>query len=1617
MDFEPSIPTQSKATLRCKRLLALLLCELMILQPTLATAGVTQVPLFTVTSVPPNVLLTFDDSASMQLLTLTPPAPFDDTTSTPPSLYYPTTPVASRLPVLKINTQGYFGISGMKWYFAGDTTYDNRWNFGAGEVRWRSPAFNPLAYNPAVQYQPWNNNGVRMPNASYGGNGDVASGALTEWDKRNLPASMGGGTVAAKTGSNTGNIPNVSPATLRSWVGPPAGSVRYQGLAMGPATPVAATAPVNVDLFDHTIVWTNPSCTTPTTNYNWTCSAGTAAAAALDTCGSGNVGGMSASGTCCTATSTTNTTTFTTGLTRNKEFGFNLFPPPGPAPVSPTDITGLGGETCTSVTFVATNNYSYAPSCVTPPQQIAPCPGGGGELCVIQPPDVCGTAPKHTWKCTYDGDVTTSTTTCTATIAKTCSASAGACGGFAALDPTTDAKYSSGYWPPARYVVYDGPASRTTAEVQDLSNYRMIMISRKFGWNGVSRTLTGTNVSNAVSKWFVVDGVTGLPSYRPDCDAPPAGTGNAGQDGTWCTFEQEAQNYANWYTYYRSRLFAAIGVVSEVLSGFTGPEQYMRLGFGRINYFKGALNPWNVNSVSDIPHPASLPNLDGQANSGAVELGVRSFTVFDPPLSGSPNVARQTVFDRLFAVNGLGPTPNRETMHAIGRYFTRTDSAGPWGLNPGSGAEPAADHLWCRRNYTVLATDGEWTKLPTTLGFKPQPLLENSTDWSIDPATLGVTTSMGATGTTINGTERLTGAALTFDYVPANEPQITGGSGTQTGTLTDVMHYYWSHDLRTDLRNSIDSTPNNRAFWQHMSSYVVGYGVNASMESSTLRTDFRALTTIAWPTVGLEACRQLDDNTADTALDSQRQTACVHSVTPSGNRINDTLRGALAGSGDFFSANSPGQLRASLDAVFAAINAENASGTAPSFSSPNLTAGSLLVQSGFFTNTWEGYVQAFDAKAYVQYLNGVGALPPLAWSANFLGHASRPIFTSSAQATAVAFDWCNLNAAQQADLDPVYAGANTCPVAAPPLLPYLRGDATFERRNGGTYRDRRNTVLGDVVNSSPVHSKGEDSGYRFGPAASYSASGTDGFVNYPSYVIAKKTSRMPIAMFGANDGMFHILDAQTGQATSGREIFAYVPRAVYSQLRQLSDPTYTHRYFVDGPIVQNDIWNGSVWKTIAVGSTGAGGRGLFAIDISEPQLGFTASNVLWDITAADHPSANVRDNLGLPIGAGILGSVRHDADSNATTKPNGRWALVTGNGYESTNNRAVLLVLDATDGSLIRAIDTGVGSVGSPNGLGAVSPVYDANRDIVAVYAGDKLGNLWKFDLSSSNPTNWKIFNEFPAGTAQPLYATTSGGVNRTIHQAPRITQHPLGGLYVAVGTGKFYDVGDPGTTEDEGIFVIWDQGKVPPLAFSDLQLIRTDEYTNAGNTFRRLYASDLSSYDWNDKGFWIRLRTRTGPPTGERIIAPLILDGGTLIATSFNPENGTDPCIPGGSSVHYRLDLTGSFSSPQFVTEGATSIGIKQNPGTAGGLSPTYIAVDPGALIVHTMTAADVKTLLANPKYRSSANSGSTSVDQNRQGPTGDCTDVGLRVDGTVAAVKTTCSGYQPLRMWRPMR
>jgi type IV pilus assembly protein PilY1 len=542
------------------------------------------------------------------------------------------------------------------------------------------------------------------------------------------------------------------------------------------------------------------------------------------------------------------------------------------------------------------------------------------------------------------------------------------------------------------------------------------------------------------------------------------------------------------------------------------------------------------------------------------------------------------------------------------------------------------------------------------------------------------------------------------------------------------------------------------------------------------------------------------------------------------------------------------------------------------------------------------------------------------------------------------------------------------------------------------------------------------------------AAATQGADVYRAYITTKQTTRRPVVLVGANDGYLHVLDARVGQATSGQEMFGFVPRALMTNIRELSLPAYAHRYYVDGPIIEGDAWNGAAWKTIAVGSTGAGVAGLFALDITSPQSGFSSANVLWDIVPSEHADSDVQNHLGNVLHAGVVGSVRDTGAANGA----GRWVYITGNGYESVRKEATLLVFDLFTGALIKAIKTGDGSPGNPNGIGAITPVYDGNRNVIAIFGGDKRGNLWKFDLSSNTPNDpdgggplkgWGIYNDDGAPDKPLFIATDALGVRQPISAAPRISTHPLGGLYITFGTGKMFESTDPSNTQVQSVYVLWDKGQLAPIAKTDLQQIALQEFSfdddanpaTPDTIYRRLKAADFAGYDWNDKGFYIPLIKEGGTAEGERVLVAPILDAGTLAVTTYAPTTGTDQCIPGGVSYLYRFNLAGDLTASGFLDSGgaliANAAGRRIQPGLVSSAPPLHEPVAPVGLMVDSMTAADVKTMMMSPKYSIAAGRAVSTT------AAGTCAHVGLRVDGTVARIPTACAGLLPIRSWQPVR
>lgn len=682
-----------------------------------------------------------------------------------------------------------------------------------------------------------------------------------------------------------------------------------------------------------------------------------------------------------------------------------------------------------------------------------------------------------------------------------------------------------------------------------------------------------------------------------------------------------------------------------------------------------------------------------------------------------------------------------------------------------------------------------------------------------------------------------------------NNTAFDGGAFADgySNTLADIAMKYYETDIQPGLANDVAIVPGfDEARHQHMATYTVSFG-----QRGTLTSDPPNYTSaFTWPNPS------------------------------SGNaqKIDDLRHAAFNGRGLYLSANDPDALVNALQEAVADIMAHTSAAAALAFNTTNLTAGATVYQARFESLSWTGQLRYLPVSSTGLIGNQTVDAADLLRTAV---PGNRVIITRKSDTGAgVPFRWASLATAQQTLLNANSSGTNDSKGSQ--RVDYLRGVRTGEASNGGTFRDRTG-VLGDIIHSGPA--------YAGTPSFSYS------FNNYASFRTAN-LNRTPMVYVGANDGMLHGFDAVTGV-----ERMAYVPGAIYNRLGRLTDTTYSHRYYVDGTPTVGDVYVNGAWRTMLVGSLRGGGQGIFALDVTDPSAfseGNAAQIVKWEYS--DTNDVDMGYSYSQPV-------IVRLAD--------GRWAAVFGNGYNntesdgqvSTTGAAVLYVVNMADGTLIRKITTGVGTAqdptatSRPNGLATTSPV-DVNGDSVVdyVYAGDLFGNLWRFDLSSTNSASWAVSNG-----GQALFVARSSGSSpqpQPITVRPIVSRHPTtaNSYMVYFGTGKYIEQGDNATTGQltQSFYAIWDRnlsgaGASTVLRSTLLQQQISGQSPTASGGQARITTNN--TIDWaTHRGWYIDLVNQaSGANGGERIVTEANLrDGAVLFSTLLpNPE----VCGVGGGS------------------------------------------------------------------------------------------------------------------------
>ena len=854
----------------------------------------------------------------------------------------------------------------------------------------------------------------------------------------------------------------------------------------------------------------------------------------------------------------------------------------------------------------------------------------------------------------------------------------------------------------------------------------------------------------------------------------------------------ERTNFANWYSYYRTRILMMKTAVGQTFRTI-GPEY--RVGYFSIN-----------NAAGD-----SLLNIN----------------TFDA-------AQKLTWYSKLYGAVPNGGTPLRQSLSNAGRMFAGTLAT----LYGTSVTDPV--QYSCQKNFTLLSTDGYWN------------------------GNAGVRTD----GTTAIGD------------TDGTEARPYTGAGT-SDTLADVAMYYYKTDLRPALEDNVLASNDDAATWQHMTTFTLGLGARGSMiydsnyPSATdgdyfaVKTGATASSTVCtWQTAG-SVC-----NWPVPAADTQ-------------TAIDDLWHAAVNGRGRYFSARNPATLADGLSGALEAIASLNSASATSATSNPNVTTGDNFRFASTFTSAeWTGQLERYSIDLTTGATTGTAV-----WQAKQLLNANttRTILTFDAGGgTKVKpFAWTNLTTAERAFFSLPWISSTSTPVApltqfcasglaclsaatqsaaaGEPLVNFLRGVRTFE----GTTTDltkyfrQRAAVLGDMVNSRATYVKA--------PNMLYTDTG------YSAYKTAQ-SGRPATVYVGANDGMLHAFNADTGA-----ERWAYVPSLVLPTMFKLADKRYSvnHQYYVDGSPIQADVKFDNAWHTILVGGLNRGGRGYYALDVTDP----TNPKALWEFTTA---------NMGYTFGRPEI-----------TKLKDGTWVVLLTSGYNNVSpgdGQGYLYVLNAATGALLNTIGTGTGTTTTPSGLAQIRAWVDNgayNNTALRVYGGDLLGNVWRFDINgdvgaAGTDAQRLITLAGPAGTAQPVTTKPELG---------RVGNKPV----VFVGTGRSLGVSDIYDTSVQSIYAVKDQLNAAsygsPRGGGSLFVQQTysNSTCNASQTFctagEPIRTATSNAVDFNThNGWYVDL-----PAARERADTDPQLAFG-LLGISTNSLSPT-ACVVGGSNYVNFID------------------------------------------------------------------------------------------------------------------
>lgn len=649
----------------------------------------------------------------------------------------------------------------------------------------------------------------------------------------------------------------------------------------------------------------------------------------------------------------------------------------------------------------------------------------------------------------------------------------------------------------------------------------------------------------------------------------------------------------------------------------------------------------------------------------------------------------------------------------------------------------------------------------------------------------------------------------------------------------------------------------------------------------------------------------------------------------------------------YFLARRPELLESRLRQLLERITQSN--GTTPALSSSQLISGSIKYVTRFNPDGFSGDVEAYALGADGTFPVGPSfrAGPQLSAASDTGTQAAtgRQIITNDGF-TGKPFVWGS--AGLSMDSTPDYARALTGASATATaltaaqaqlgadLVAYMRGARDGQ---GVTFRARElGNLMGPVVNSTPWVQDSQTAARFIGVDFPSTAP------SYRSFALAK-TARASVLWVGANDGMLHGF-----RASDLRPVLSYVPSPLVARLASALSVSNTAAVpLADGSPFAADVLvpsgDTSAWRTYLFSSLGRGGRAMFALDVTGaggPLAGGSDSEALGEGRATSIFRWVFTANDDADLGYGLVAPVRHSVSGQASQVAylnNRKFAVLVPNGHGSGAGRAVLFIVnvDGPGGSATSWKDSAGQPVGytklltastdSGNGLmGATWVDLDNNGTADVVYATDLKGQVWKFDIRSNNPANWRSAL-LSGSTPVPLFtARVDASTTLPITTAPVVSFPSFGGTMVSFGTGRAIDAADfPDTSVVQRFFAVWDKGRYaedqiyPPAADATPNPLPTLTRTVARTSGTGAAATSTTVPSFlkrvlrrSSDGFVYQVRTNA---QGE----PITASGS--VATSLDQEVplldnaaavGFDPAVNDGWFLQFPENGEAVLSSPQ---------------------------------------------------------------------------------------------------------